>query len=66
MRYPCLKPPPEAISVLARNKKKPEERRRSQGPQSGPQGCLDAAAVSGTIRARWTENRWALYSQETV
>jgi hypothetical protein len=43
-----LKPPPEAISAIAREQKKPEERREGTRARSGPKGlALDALAASG-------------------
>jgi len=48
LRYLCLKPPPDAISAIARDQKKPEERRESTRARSGQNGpALDALAASG-------------------
>jgi len=42
------KPPPEAISAIARDQKKPEERREGTRARSGQNGlALDALAASG-------------------
>jgi len=39
--------PLRSIPAIARNTKRPEERRQGQGQRSCPKGCLDVAAASG-------------------
>jgi len=52
LRYLCLKPPPEAISAIARDQKMPEERRGGQGREAARRAMpLTLSPLPAILRA---------------